>query len=69
MYTKVLEEFADNKHINLFEGANNFLRPIVSAEVRSSGLLKILGSMIAHSVCQERIGFPYLSLTSYWYLI
>lgn len=69
VYTQVFAEFAQNKHIDLFDGTENFLRPAVSAVARSSGLLKILGRMISHSVFQDGIGFPYLSPTCFWYLI
>ena len=31
--------------------------------------MKILGSMVAHSICQDGVGFPYLSLTCYWYIV
>ena len=69
VYTQVFQDFADNKVVELFEGSDNHLRPVVSAVSRSSGLLHILGKMIAHSICQEGIGFPYLTPTCYWYII
>ncbi len=70
VYTKVYHEFATNCVINLFEGENiNYLRPVISAEVRSCGILKILGKIVAHSICQEGIGFPYFSPTCYWYIV
>ena len=25
--------------------------------------------MVAHSICQDGIGFPYLSLCCYWYIV
>ena len=69
VYTKVFQDFADNRVIKLFEGEDNYLRPVTSAEARSSGLLKILGKMVGHSICQEGIGFPFLSPTCYWYMV
>ncbi len=69
VYTKVFQDFADNRVIKLFEGEDNYLRPVTSAEARSSGLLKILGRMVAHCICQEGIGFPFLSPTCYWYMV
>ncbi len=69
VYTTVYDDFAFNKTVQLFEGPENSLRPIVSAEVKSFGLLKIIGSMIAHSICQDGIGFPYMSPTCYWYMV
>ena len=68
-YTQVYSEFAQNKHIHLFDGPTNLLRPVVSASARSSGVMKILGKMISHSMYQDGIGFPYLSAVCYWYLI
>lgn len=69
VFSDVFELFADNKHAKLFEGPPNFLRPVCSAESRSSGLLKVLGTMIAHSIAQDGQGFPYLSPLCYWYLV
>ena len=69
VFTRVFEAFANNEVFRLFEGSDNHLRPIATAEARSSGLLKILGSMIAHSICEDGIGFPYLSPTCYHYII
>lgn len=69
MYTHAFMDFARNKFFKLFEGPANYLRPRCTAEVRSSGLLKILGTMIAHSICQDGIGFPYFSPTCFWYII
>ena len=69
VYTTALEEFARNKWIKLFDGPENYLRPACTAEVRSSGLLKVLGTIIAHSIGQDAIGFPYLSPTCYWYIV
>ena len=69
VYTAAYKAFATNKYIRLFEGPERFLRPACSAEARSSGLLKVLGGMISHSICQDTLGFPYLSPTCFWYLV
>ena len=69
VYISVFENFAGNETIRLFDGPINHLRPACTAEARSCGLFKILGNIIAHSICQDGIGFPYLSPTCYWYLI
>lgn len=69
VYTQVYSEFAQNKHIHLFDGPTNLLRPAISAIARSSGILKILGKMLSHSIYQDGIGFPYLSPVCYWYMI
>jgi hypothetical protein len=66
--SRVLEDFATNKFIELFDGPTNHLRPACNAEARSSGLFHVLGTLVGHCLCQDGIGFPYLSPTSYWYL-
>ena len=69
VYTLAYEAFATNQFIRLFDGPEHHLRPAYSAEARSSGLLKILGGMISHSICQDGVGFPYLSPTCFWYIV
>jgi len=68
-YSTVFLEFAENRHIHLFDGNTSRLRPATSAMARSCGLLVLLGKMISHSIFQDGIGFPYLSPACYWYLI
>ena len=69
-YSVVFREFAENKYVHIFDGDNTSrLRPATSAMVRSSGLLKLLGKMISHSIYQDGVGFPYLSPACYWYLV
>ena len=68
LYTTVFQDFADNKHVNLFDGPPTLLRPRYSAQARSSGLFKILGTMVGHSLLQDGIGFPYLSPLCFWYI-
>lgn len=65
----VLQCFARNDFFPIFDGELPRLRPRCTAEVRSSGLLRLLGIMIGHSIGQDGIGFPYLSPTCYWYLV
>lgn len=69
VYTTVFECFASNGKCCLFEGAMNHVRPIYTPEARCSGLFKVLGRMIGHSILQDGIGFPYLSPTCYWYIV
>ena len=68
LYSMVFEHFAFNEHVRLFDGCDQHLRPMCSAESRSSGLWKVLGKMVAHSIAQNGIGFPYFSPTMYWYM-
>ena len=69
LYTTIYTGFASNAHVKLFDGPARKLYPTCSAEARSSGLFKILGMMVGHSIMQDGVGFPYLSPTCYWYII
>ena len=69
LYSSVFAEFADNKHIQLFDGPVNHRRLVCTAEARASGLFKVLGIMVAHSICQDGIGFSYFSPVCYWYMV
>jgi hypothetical protein len=66
VYSTVFSDFVSNK---LFEGPEHSCRPVCTAESRSSGLFKILGKMVGHSIVQEGIGFPYLSHVCYSYIV
>ena len=57
VYSTIFEDFATNKYIRLFHGPMNHIRPAATAEARSSGLLKVLGSMISHSISQDSLSF------------
>jgi hypothetical protein len=69
VYDTVFNEFVSNKHIKLFGGPSHSCRPTCTAESRSCGLFKVLGLMVAHSIAQDGVGFPYLSPTCYWYMV
>ena len=69
VYSDVIRCFANNKPFPLFHGSCQHLRPSCTAEARSSGLLRILGMIISHAICQDGIGFPFLSPTCYWYMV
>jgi len=68
MYTTIYDIFAQNKKIVLLDGDPRHLRPHCSAEAGSSGLFKVLGMMVGHSIIQDGIGFQYLSGVCYWYV-
>lgn len=53
----------------MFEGEEGRFLPAYSASVVYSGIMKAVGKMIAHSIVQCGVGFPYLSPVCYWYLI
>ncbi len=70
VYTTVFESFAQNStKVRLFEGAPNFIRPLYTPEATCSGLFKVLGRMIGHSILQDGIGFLYISPTCYLYMV
>ena len=50
IYTSVFAEFVSNKHVCLFDGPSNSVNPCYSAEARCSGLFKVLGTMVGHSI-------------------
>ena len=67
VYSTVLNDFHHNKYIKLFTGPSH--SPVCTAEARSTGLFKVLGTMVGHSVCQDGIGFPFSSLANYYYVV
>ena len=68
IYTRVLEQCAENKHDHYFDGPNAHLQPHFSAKTASSRVFKALGRMVGHSIVQNGIGFPYFSSLCYWYI-
>lgn len=69
VYTSVFAEFVKNKHVRLFDGPPNYVRPLYSAEARCSGLFKVLGTMVGHTIILDGIRLPYFSPVSYWYIV
>ena len=65
----MFNEFVSNKRIKLFDGPSHSCRPTCTAESCSCGLFKVLGLMVARSIAQAGVGFPYLSPTCYWYMV
>lgn len=51
--------------MNVFEGVSNRLRPSSNL---SSGILKSIGIMIAHSFLLDGQGFPFLSEYCFYYI-
>ena len=68
VYTTVLQKFRDNEIFQLLDGSPNHLWPHYSAMNTSSGLFKVLGSLVGHSISQDRISFPHFSPLCYWYI-
>ena len=55
-------------YLDMFEGPSKRLRPTFKISVLNSGILKIFGQMIAHTLLMDGIGFPYLSPPCYYYM-
>lgn len=61
IFTTVLHEFSENQYFHLFDGQIKNLQPHYSAATRSSGLFKVLGCIVGHSIKQDGIGFPHFT--------
>ena len=53
---------------SLFEGSNNRLLPCYTPSAITSGLLRVLGCIVVHSVLQDGPGFPFLAPCIYKYI-
>ena len=65
IFTDVLHKLATGA-LQLFIGSPNQLRQAYSPQVLP--LVKILGTLIAHSLVHKGPGFPYISPFVYWYI-
>lgn len=71
-YTRLFDNIAKadgGLNLVLFEGPDGRLMPKYSATIVYSGILTVVGKMIAHSIVQCGIGFPFLSPAAYWYIV
>lgn len=71
-YTRLFNDIAKadgGLNLALFEGPDGRLMPKYSATIVYSGILTVIGKMIAHSIVQCGIGFPFLSPSAYWYIV
>ena len=66
-FTDVLEQFALNDSLSLFIGERSALRPHHSPQLLP--LLRLLGTIVAHSLVHGGPGFPYLASYIYWYIV
>ena len=67
-FSVVFNKLALSSSLKLFEGSANRLRPTFRLSNLSSGLLKVTGTMVAHSYLLDGQGFPFLSDCCYYYL-
>jgi len=71
-YTQLLYSIATSDGSILavmFEGEEGRLIPSYNSSVIYSGMMRVVGIIIAHSIVQCGVGFPYLSPVCYWYLV
>ena len=55
-------------YLDMFEGPSKRLRPAFKISILNSGILKILGQMIGHTLLMGGVGFPYLSPACFYYM-
>ena len=67
--SEVLKTIAFSTHLGLFEGPQDRRRPAFRISSLSSGVMKLLGHIIGHSIILDGQGFPYLSPPSYSYMV
>ena len=68
MYTDLFKEMVSKDQLKIFEGPTNNLLFNYNQTALSCGLYKMLGQMVAHSICQGCGGFPYLAPPMYYYI-
>jgi hypothetical protein len=68
-YSMVFNVLESTSKYKLFEGPPGRLMPLYSTSLIFSGLMKILGRMMAHSIVQCGVGMPVFSPVLYWYVI
>ena len=58
-FTSVLEHLALSEKCRLFEGPPDHIRPVFRMSNVSSGMMRIIGLMVAHSFILDGQGFPF----------
>ena len=61
VFAKVLKTVAFSDKLRLFEGPPNRRRTVFRISNLSSGMMKLLGCIVGHSIVLGHQGFPYLS--------
>ena len=68
-FSDLFEKIDEGKLMVLFEGEIGRRVPTYRPHVVMSGLLEMVGKMIAHSLVQGGPGFPFLANPCYYYLV
>ena len=67
-YTDLFIQLVTTNQFKLFQGPTNRLLFYYDQTALNCGLFKMLGKMVAHSICQGCPGFPYLAPAMYYYV-
>ena len=67
-YTDLFIQLVTTNQFKLFQGSTNRLLFYYDQTALNCGLFKMLGKMVAHSICQGCPGFPYLAPAMYYYV-
>ena len=67
--SEVLKTVTFSTRLGLFEGPQDRRRPTFRISSLSSGVMKLLGRIIGHSIILDCQGFPYLSPACYSYMV
>ena len=67
-YTDLFIQLVTTNQFKLFQGPTNRLLFYYDQTALNCGLFKMLGKMVAHSICQWCPGFPYLAPAMYYYV-
>ena len=67
-FSVVFKTLAHSEKFSMFDGPGDRLRPAFRMSNLSSGMFRVLGQMVAHSLILDGQGFPYLSECIYYYL-
>jgi len=68
VYSEVFASISTSDKLLLFEGPPSSVRPVFRQSYISSGVMRLVGTMVAHSILQDGQGFPYLSEACYYFL-
>ena len=67
-FTDMFEKFVTSPELKVFEGPPTQLLFSYNQQALSSGITKLLGKIVGHSILQGCGGFPYLAPSAYSYL-
>lgn len=66
-FSRIFQKFASG-YLGIFEGPASRVRPAYAMAILASGTLKSVGTMVAHTMVMDGIGFPFISPVLYYYM-